>query len=157
MLRVESHNAALSKYFCSQIAKKRLGNPVGPVLNTEKQLNGWRWNGISTVVFNSSGIEQKLRSLRCTFTTLTDESWRDNTGAEPPAGRYFIDPDSDLVVKSANFKETYVPIIEGYPARFCFHYFHSKKNVDNLVDLIERVTSTRKARQLKKNRPGAAR
>jgi selenocysteine lyase/cysteine desulfurase len=136
MIAIEEHNAELSKYFCSEVVRKHLGRPVGT-----DDSSSWRWNGISTVVFDSLEIIQRLKTAKWRFTSLVDESWRDNFGADAPASRYFLNSDSDRIIRTANFKESYVPLIEGYPARFCFHYYHNHTHVDDLIDAIQIATN----------------
>ena len=137
MLGIEQKNAELSKYFCGELVRKHLGRPAG-IENS----SSWRWNGISTVVFDSFEIIQRLKRSDWQFTCLTDESWRDNFGADAPASRYFLNPDSDRIIRTANFKESYVPLIEGYPARFCFHYYHDRTHVDALIEAIQTATNS---------------
>lgn len=148
MTDIQQHNAELSKYFCGEIVRKHLGRPVGT-----DDSNTWRWNGISTVVFDSFEIIQRLKSCDWRFTSLKDESWRDNVGADAPASRYFLNPDSDRIIRPANFKQTYVPLIEGYPARFCFHYYHGRKQLDDLIDAIQTASNGREQAEHKLDTP----
>ncbi len=139
MLKIEEHNGRLAESFSEEMVRRKLGRPVGLPNKHNKGKHPWKWNGISTVVFDSYDMVERLKASRCNFTQLPSESWRDNFGAEAPGNRYFFNADQKYSIKRANFRESNVPIVEGYPARFCFHYYHSQKDVDGLLSSIQRV------------------
>jgi selenocysteine lyase/cysteine desulfurase len=128
MRTVEKHNADLAEDFCSKIRK--MGSHISHVKNSQ-----WRWNGIATIVFDSPDLiaELRKREQSLKFTSLGNESWREDFGGAPPGNRYLLDPNSKKPFERVNFSRKYVPKIEGYPARFCFHYYHSTADVDRLI------------------------
>ena len=147
MNAVETHNAALAKLFCKEIKRKKLGHPLGLLSESHRndgsETQKWKWNGIATIVFDSPEVAAEVIQMhpKPLFTQLSDESWRDSLGESLKARRYFLDPDAKdkFVLKQANFTQAYVPKLEGYPTRFCFHYYHSLAHVKALIAKIERA------------------
>lgn len=143
---IEEHNAELAKDFCRKVKSKGLGKP----LNDPK--SRWKANGIATIVFDSPEIPLLMERQKLPFTFFGDERWRDSMGGTVHHGRYFLNPDEkkkDRMFVDANFKQAYVPNIEGYAARFCFHYFHDLTDVNRLVSMIKKAKNQTRAQRRK--------
>ena len=157
MNEVEQHNGDLAEYFSGRLASLGIAKHIAQ--GSEKrppnrQAKAWKWNGIATIVFDSPEVPMRLQKMNRTleFTSLPNERWRDDLGGLAPGKRYCLDPDivySDPNKKDpfqpANFKEIHVPKLEGYVARFCFHYYHSSDDVNNLISLIREAAKHTKS------------
>lgn len=147
MRDIESHNRRLAEYFSSEMVR-RCGLKSLGILNGE-HARGWRCNGIVVVNLPSEEIVNELQkqpAANFKFTVLTDENWRDKkVGGEPLGGRYLLDCDASEAkhfFKQVDFQDKPIPGTGPYWSRFCFHYYHTKTDVDDLVEKIERVIPT---------------
>jgi selenocysteine lyase/cysteine desulfurase len=152
MREVQQHNGMLARYFTEQVYKHKLGRHVAHSAEKRRRTpKTWSWNGIATVIFDTPDIPLLLQkeNRQLQFTQLGTEKWRDDLGGIPPGQRYSLDPDcldvNNMRVPKhpfevANFTELHVPKIEGYPARFCFHYYHSTSDVDRLITRLKEAS-----------------
>jgi selenocysteine lyase/cysteine desulfurase len=133
---IEDNNAGLAKEFAAAMAKLGLA-----CVGAEDQISSdyeWRWNGLVTI---QNAPERLVTSLskNGTITALAPEEWRDQVGGRPRSPRFLLKCDADtggVVFTEVDLRERMVPIPPVGCLRFCFHYYHNTKNVQQLAGRI---------------------
>lgn len=138
--RVAKHNASLARYFSQQLRR----NGFRTVGGGQRVSRSWKWSGIVVLLDLPGSISQKLRTMDgIEFSHLTDEPWRQAAlGGAPRGPRYTLGiklgggQELEAGFERVELEELASPVPFGGCARFCFHYYHRKGDVDRLVKAV---------------------
>jgi selenocysteine lyase/cysteine desulfurase len=137
MQRVAAHNASLASYFSRQLAQIGLRTIGG----SQRIGRSWKWSGIAVLLNVPGSVSQELAAEDgFRFSHLNDEPWRQAAlGGVARGPRYSLSiklGEADAVeadFQKVELEEQASPVPFGGCARFCFHYYHRKSDVDRLV------------------------
>jgi len=147
MMEIEEHNARLGSLFLNGLREH--GIPVGLM----RPQNAAGANGIVSIPSLGTAVAEDLKpdkvqsdhehdkkQLPIDFTPIREEPLVPEEGGEAPGPRFLLRlAGPELQVERRRLREarTVTPLPAGGVYRFCFHYYHSKLHVDNLIERID--------------------
>lgn len=141
---IARHNAALAQYFCERVESVGLREQLDPL--PLRHGGGWEWSGIVALWRVGSRFCEHLLGRRFVTTSILQE-----TSGELAKDGFMIKQSSaisgeGLVIRAGleYYDQNGVPQ-EGC-CRVCFHYYHSRTDVDALVKAVTAAAAEMRAK-----------
>lgn len=136
MPQVAKHNAALARYFLDRLEE------VGCTVRVVSRQRNWMLNGIVSILGPDSALLDRIHQAGLSVSHLVEEQWRGPEGGDAPGSRFLVRVSptgaSIEVNRQPDFRNLSAPLPPGGVLRVCFHVYHSRADVDRLVQAVHK-------------------
>lgn len=135
MEEIQDWNRALAGKFVAELRDRSL-----PVRAVSGAGDDQHWSGLTTITGNTRRMYDTLTKRGVICTHLKHEAWVGEEGAAASGARFrvAIGNDTGVSIRKGDLRRDKwgPPLPSGEAVRFCFHYYHDQRHIEQLVEGI---------------------